>query len=376
MRQLNLVLRVTLPALLLALVLLLTGVAQAEQRIKDIASVQGVRSNQLVGYGLVVGLDGTGDQSSQAPFTIQSIRSMLSSQGIAIPENVNMQVDNVAAVMVTAELPPFARQGQEVDITVSSLGNADSLRGGTLLMTPLRGADGEIYAMAQGNMLVGGFGAEGADGSSITVNIPSAGTIPNGATVEREVNSPFSEQGDIVLNLNTPDFTTAHRVAEAINENLGPNTAQAQDAVSIQVQAPRTPNQRVSFMSFLEEIRVTPGDAPAQVIVNARTGSVVIGSEVKVRPAAITHGSLTVTITEAPFVSQPDPFTEGETMVVPQTDIEIEEEANPMFVFGPGTTLDEIVNAVNQVGAAPGDLVSILEALKRAGALRAELIII
>jgi flagellar P-ring protein FlgI len=350
--------------------------AQAAERIKDVASVAGVRSNQLVGYGLVVGLDGTGDQTSQTPFTVQSIRAMLAAQGVTVPPNVNLQSKNVAAVMIMAELPPFAKAGQTIDVTASSLGNATSLRGGSLLMAPLKGADGEIYAIAQGNLVVGGFGAAGADGSRVAVNIPSSGTVPNGATVEREVASPFALGEHVVLNLNAPDFTTAKRMAETINETLGPGSADALDAVSVRVRAPADASQRVSFVSFLQELRFTPGDAPARVIVNARTGTIVIGSHVTVRPAAVTHGSLTVTITEDPIVSQPAPFSEGHTVVVPRTDIEVSEARNPMFLFGPGTQLQDIVNAVNRVGAAPGDLVAILEALRRAGALRAELIII
>lgn len=367
--------------LMLALVLAWTGTSlQAQnwtgERIKDLASVAGVRDNQLVGYGLVVGLDGTGDQTTQTPFTVQSIRSMLSAQGVQVPPDVNFQTENVAAVMVTADLPAFARSGQEVDVTVASIGNADSLRGGALLMTPLRGADGEVYAMAQGNLTVSGFGAEGADGSSITVNIPSAGRIPNGATVEREVSSPFNTGNTIELNLNTGDFTTARRVVDAINEELGPETARAEDATQISVQAPQDPDQRVGFMAYLEDIRVEPGEAPARVIVNSRSGSVVVGSEVRVRQAAVTHGSLTVTITEDFDVDQPPPFTDGQPVITPDTDIQVEQEDNPMFLFGPGVRLEEIVESVNRVGAAPGDLVAILEALKQAGALRAELVVI
>ena len=367
--------------LMLALVLAWTGTSlQAQnwtgERIKDLASVAGVRDNQLVGYGLVVGLDGTGDQTTQTPFTVQSIRSMLSAQGVQVPPDVNFQTENVAAVMVTADLPAFARSGQEVDVTVASIGNADSLRGGALLMTPLRGADGEVYAMAQGNLTVSGFGAEGADGSSITVNIPSAGRIPNGATVEREVSSPFNTGNTIELNLNTGDFTTARRVVDAINEELGPETARAEDATQISVQAPQDPDQRVGFMAYLEDIRVEPGEAPARVIVNSRSGTVVVGSEVRVRQAAVTHGSLTVTITEDFDVDQPPPFTDGQPVITPDTDIQVEQEDNPMFLFGPGVRLEEIVESVNRVGAAPGDLVAILEALKQAGALRAELVVI
>src|SRR5690606_174005 len=270
-------------------VLLIVPVAAQAERIKDLVSVSGVRSNQLVGYGLVVGLDGTGDQTTQTPFTVQSIRAMLAAQGVTIPSNVNLQLRNVAAVMVTAELPPFAKQGQTIDVTVSSLANAKSLRGGTLLMTPLKGADGEIYAMAQGSLLVSGFGAAGSDGSRVTVNVPSNGTIPNGATVEREVLSPFALEETLTLNLHTPDFTTARRLAEEINNTLGPQTAAAVDAVSVRVRAPADSNQRVSFVSFLENLEVTPGEAPAKVIVNSRTGTVVIGSEVRVSPAAVTH---------------------------------------------------------------------------------------
>lgn len=360
---------------LLLSLLLMPAAAQAD-RIKDLVSIAGVRSNQLVGYGLVVGLDGTGDQTSQTPFTVQSIRAMLAAQGVTIPNNVNLQLRNVASVMVTADLPPFAKQGQTIDITVSSLANAKSLRGGTLLMTPLKGADGEVYAMAQGSMLVSGFGASGADGSRVTVNVPSNGTIPNGATVEREVTSPFAMSDALILNLHTPDFTTARRLAEAINEQLGEQTADALDAVSVRVRAPAESNQRVGFVSFLENLEVTPGTAPAKVIVNSRTGTVVIGSEVRVSAAAVTHGSLTVTISEDFNVSQPEPLSQGQTVVTPDSSVEIAEARNPMFLFGPGATLQEIVNAVNRVGAAPGDLVAILEALKRAGALRAELIVI
>lgn len=355
--------------------LLVAGGAQAE-RLKDLASIAGVRPNQLVGYGLVVGLDGTGDQTSQTPFTVQSIRAMLAAQGVTIPPNVNLQLKNAAAVMVMAELPPFAKSGQAIDITVSSVGNAKSLRGGSLLMTPLRGADGEVYAMAQGNLMVGGFGAQGADGSRVSVNVAASGTVPNGATVEREVPTAFALGEHVVLNLHSPDFTTAKRVAEQINDTMGPQTADALDAVSVRVRAPRDTSQRVSFVAFLQEMEVEPGDAPARVIVNSRTGTVVIGSHVTVRPAAVTHGSLTVTISENPQVSQPAPFSDGQTVVTPNSAVAIEQEKNPMFLFGPGTRLQDIVNAVNRVGAAPGDLVAILEALKRAGALRAELIVI
>lgn len=363
---------------LIALGLFLISAAVHAERIKDLAVVAGVRPNQLVGYGLVVGLDGTGDRTSQTPFTVQSVRAMLAAQGIqiSVARARSMQLKNVAAVMVTAELPAFSKSGQNIDVTVSSLGNAKSLRGGNLLMTPLKGADGNVYAMAQGSLLVSGFGASGKDGSKIVVNILSTGRIPDGATVERSVPSPFAMGQSIVLNLHTPDFTTAKRVAERINDTLGAGTAKALDAVSIKVSAPHTRNQRVSFVAFLENLEVTPGEAPARVIVNARTGTIVIGSHVRVQPAAITHGSLTVTISENPSVSQPLPFSRGQTVINAQSDVQITEEQKPMFLFAPGTELSAIVKAVNGVGASPSDLVAILQALKRAGALRAELIVI
>jgi len=346
------------------------------QRIKDIATVSGVRTNQLVGYGLVVGLNGTGDQTTQTPFTIQSFKNMLMQYGITLPAGTNIQLKNVAAVAIHSELPPFVKPGQEIDITVSSLGNAKSLRGGSLLMTPLKGADGKIYAVAQGDLIVGGFGAEGGDGSKITVNIPSVGRIPNGATVERNVPNPFSQMNKLVLNLNRSDFTTAKRVVQAIDKVLGPDSAQAIDAVSIQVNTPPTTSQKVEFISFIENLKVDPDDAPARIIINSRTGTVVISATVTVRPAAVTHGSLTVTITANPQVSQPGPFSGGRTVVTQQSQIDVEQPKSRMFLFNPGVNLNEIVQAVNQVGAAPGDLVAILEALKQAGSLSAELIVI
>ncbi len=346
------------------------------ERVKDIASVAGVRSNQLVGYGLVVGLDGTGDQTSQAPFTIQSIRNMLANFGVTIPSNVNPQLKNVAAVTVTAELPAFSKAGQTIDVTVASIGNAQSLRGGALLMAPLRGIDGQVYAIAQGSLVVSGFGISGEDGSRISVNVPSAGRVPNGATVEREVPSNFANTPFVMLNLHTPDFTTATRLTQGINQLLGDDTAQALDAVSVRVAAPTDTSQRIAYLSTLEAIEIEPGDAPARVIVNSRTGTVVIGAQVRVTPAAVAHGSLSVTITERLDVSQPNPFGRGDTVVTPRSQVAVEQPEARMFVFNAGVNLDEIVRAVNQVGAAPGDLVAILEALKEAGALRAELIVI
>ncbi|WP_369773933.1 flagellar basal body P-ring protein FlgI [Thioalkalivibrio sp. ALJ15] len=345
------------------------------ERVKDVASVFGVRENQLVGYGLVVGLDGTGDQTTQTPFTIQSLNNMLGQLGLT-PEAGNPQLRNVAAVMVTADLPPFSKPGQRIDVTVSSMGNATSLRGGTLLMTPMKGADGQTYSIAQGNLIVGGFGAEGQDGSRITVNVPSVGRIPNGATVEREVPTAFAQGDHVTLNLNRPDFTTANRLVETVNDTFGPGVAHALDGSSVRVRAPQNPDQRVGFVAELENLPIERGAPPARVIVNSRTGTVVIGSSVQVTPAAVSHGSLTVTISEAPQVVQPQPFAEGETAVQPQTDIAIQQDDSTMFLFDPGTSLDEIVRAVNNVGAAPGDLVAILEALREAGALRAELVVI
>ena len=358
-----------------ALFMLVAAAAQAE-RVKDLASVQGVRQNQLVGYGLVVGLAGTGDQTSQAPFTIQSIKNMLIRYGITIPANTNPQLKNVAAVTVHADLPPFAKTGQTIDVTVSSIGNAGSLRGGSLIMTPLIGADGQVYAIAQGSLVVGGFGVSGKDGSSIAVNVPSAGRVPNGATVEKEVPNGFTTEPFVMLNLHTPDFTTSARLAEGINKLLGEGTAQSVDGVSVKVAAPADASQRTAYLATLEAIEIEPGDAPARVIVNSRTGTVVIGSHVRVMPAAVSHGSLTVTITERASVSQPYEFSKGETVVVPESTISVSQPPARMFVFDAGVDLNDIVRAVNQVGAAPGDLVAILEALKESGALRAELIVI
>ncbi len=346
-------------------------------RIKDMATISGVRSNQLIGYGLVIGLNGTGDQTAQTPFTSQSMNNILNQLGIVVPDGVQPQLKNVAAVMVQAELPPFSKPGQTIDVTVSSIGNAKSLRGGALVMTPMKGADGQTYAIAQGNLVIGGFGASGSDGSSVTVNIPSAGRIPNGATVERGVQSDFGDSRHITLNLNSPDFTTSRRLAETINDFIGSPIATSVDSVSVHVAAPTDFTQKVAFVSELENLEFEPGSAAARVIVNARTGTVVIGSNVRLQTAAVSHGSLTVSISEQPRVSQPEPFSRGgNTVLVPDTQVVITEEENPMFLFEPGVSLQELVRAVNDVGAPPGDLVAILEALKEVGALRAQLIII
>jgi len=347
------------------------------ERIKDITSIEGVRSNQLVGYGLVVGLDGSGDQTSQTPFTVQSLKSFLSKYGIVLPPDVNPKVKNIAAVSVHADLPPFGKIGQTIDVTVSSLGTSKSLRGGSLLMTPLKAVDGNIYVMAQGNLVVGGLGVEGADGSSVTVNVPSVGRIPGGGSIEREIENPFASGDKITLNLKRGDFTTAKRLADTINQILGPNNAQAKDSVTVAINAPKDISQRVGFMSFIENLEFQPGEAPAKVIVNSRSGTVVIGNHVKVYAAAVSHGNLIVTITNTTDVSQPGPFSRrGRTAETVQSDIAVTEENNRMFRFPTGVTLSEIVRAVNQVGASPGDLVAILESLKQVGALSADLIVI
>ena len=357
----------------LAMLLGFTSMVHAE-RIKDLASIAGVRDNALLGYGLVVGLDGTGDQS--VTFTEQSLRSLLVQYGVTVPPDIAIQPKNVAAVSIDAVLPPFAKPGQKIDVTVSSLGNSKSLRGGTLLMSPLRGADGNIYAVAQGNLAVGGLGVSGADGSSIAINVPSVGRIPNGASVERAVPNPFANTPEITFNLHEPDFTTARRLVDAINAALGTPEAQAIDAVSVSVNAPMDTSKRVAFIGYLEELDVEPGQSAGKIIVNSRTGTIVIGSNVTVGPAAVTHGSLTVTINEDIQVTQPNALAAGQTVVNPDTQIAVEQEGTRMFELERRTTLSDIVKAINDVGAAPGDLVAILEALKQAGALRAQLIII
>ncbi len=363
---------------LACLIFLLTAFTSTHaERIKDIASVQGMRDNQLIGYGLVVGLDGSGDKVNQVAFTEQSLKNMLSQLGIVTSPGVKLKPKNVAAVMLHATLPPFIKKGQRIDITASSVGNAKSLRGGTLLMAPLKGADGKVYAIAQGNLLVGGLGVEGSDGSKITINVPSVGRIPKGAIVERTINNSLGEGNKLVLNLFSADFTTASRMAEAINNQYGQGTAKALDPISIEVQAPLKSSAKIAFVSMLENITVAPGEAAARVIINSRTGTVVISSSVRVSPAAVSHGNLVVTIKESKQVSQPNAFARvGNTEVVADSQVGVNNEDNRMFLFDPGVDLNDIVRAVNQVGAAPGDLVAILEALKMAGALHAELIVI
>lgn len=368
---------VALTALIAFELFLLLGPSAARaERVKDLASVAGVRSNPLVGYGLVVGLDGSGDQTSQAPFTVQSLKSLLNQLGVTVPPDVNPQLKNVAAVAIHAELPAFAKPGQNIDVTVSSLGNAGSLRGGALLMSPLKGADGQVYAIAQGNVVVGGLGVSGKDGSRVSVNVPSSGRIPGGAHVERVLPNRFDHDPEVRLDLHTPDFTTATRLAAGINQMLGGELARAVDAVTVAVRGPADASQRVAFIAELENLDVQPGELAARVIVNSRTGTVVVGKQVRVLPAAVSHGTLSVTISEKPQVSQPGPFSEGQTVVVPRSQIEVTQTGGQMFVLDGGASLDELVRAVNQIGASPGDLVAILEALKQAGALRAELVVI
>lgn len=343
-------------------------------RVKDLARFQGVRHNNLVGYGLVVGLPGTGDDN--LAYTVQSMRSAASALGVQLPPGVNPALKNAAAVMITAELPPFAKPGQRIDATISALGRAKSLRGGTLLLAPMKGADGSTYALAQGNLTVGGFGAEGADGSRIVVNTPTSGRIPGGATVEREVPSPFAASGVLMLDLVTPSFSTAQAVADHLNQALGP-IARAVDAVSIEIAAPDGARERVALAARIEAMQVTPSAPPARVVVNARTGTVVISGEVRVLPAAVAHGNLTLTVSESYQVSQPAPFSRrGDTAITPNSEVRAEEAQARMALFAPGARLSDIVDAVNGLGAAPGDLVAILEALKEAGALRAELVVI
>lgn len=359
---------------LLALCLVVTTAAAAE-RVRELASFAGVRDNQLVGYGLVVGLDSTGDQTTQAPFTSQSLTNMLSQLGVTVPPGTNLQLRNVAAVMVTADLPPFSRPGQRLDVVVSSIANARSLRGGTLLMTPLKGADGDTYAIAQGNMLVGGAGAQ-AGGSSVQINQQASGRIPNGALVEREVPLNLGGNGGVLeLQLNDADFGTVQRMVTAINSEFGRSVAYARNGRVITLDGPVDSNEQVNFMARVENVQVTPMDAPARVVLNARTGSVVMNSAVTLRQAAVAHGNLSIMINTQFGVSQPAPFGQGETVVVPNTDIDIEQQEAFLQIVE-GAQLNEVVNALNALGATPQDLMTILEALKAAGSLRAELEVI
>ena len=344
------------------------------ERIKDLGTFQGVRPNQLTGYGIVVGLAGTGDDSLD--YSTQGMKGVVSRFGLTLPQGVNPALKNAAAVLVTADLPAFSKPGQRLDVTVSALGKAKSLRGGTLIMTPLRGADNEIYAMAQGNLAVGGLGVSGADGSQVSVNIPSAGRIPSGATVERAVATGFDTAPTLTFNLAEADLTTALRVADGINRTFGDNRASAVDAVSVTIAAAPGAEQRIMMMGMIENIEIAPADAPAKVIVNARTGTVVINGAVKIHPAAVAHGKLTVSVNEAPRVVQPAPFSQGQTAIEPSSSISIDEQKKPMVNFKGGASLADIVKAVNAIGASPADMVAILEALKQAGAMKAELVVL
>ncbi len=350
------------------------GAPAHAQRIKDLGAFQGIRANQLTGYGIVVGLPGTGDDNLE--YTVQSMKGVTARFGFQLPPGINPALKNAAVVMITAELPAFSKPGQRIDITVASMGKAKSLRGGALILTPLLGADGQIYAMAQGNLAVSGLGAEGADGSKIVVNIPSSGRIPDGATVERAVDTGFDTAPGLTFNLARADFTTAQRVAAAINGRFGVMTARAVDAVSVSVAAPPGADLRTQMMAQIENIPVEAAEAAARVIVNARTGTVVINSAVRVAPAAVTHGKLTVRIDEAQQVVQPAPFSQGQTATEQRSNVGVQEEVKPMFLLEPGPKLADVVKAVNAIGASPADLVAILEALKEAGALKAELVVL
>jgi flagellar P-ring protein precursor FlgI len=356
-------------------VLLLQPVAACAERLKDLASIQGVRQNQLIGYGLVVGLDGSGDQTTQTPFTVQSVVSMLQQMGVNLPQGTSLQLKNVAAVMVTTSLQPFSQPGQTLDITVSSMGNAKSLRGGTLLMTPLKGADGQIYAMAQGNVLVGGVGAS-ANGSKAQINHLSVGRISAGATVERAVASSLGQSNLIFLELNESDFSTASLVVEAVNKRFGQDTASAQDGRVIRVRAPATSDERVSFLGALESLNVTPAQLAAKVILNARTGSVVMNQSVTLDSCAVAHGNLSVVINTDNTASQPNALATGQTVVVQNSQIEIKKEAGQVLMLKQAASLSDVVKALNAIGATPQDLLAILQAMKAAGSLRAELEII
>ena len=362
--------------MLIALLVALTVAAGARaERIKDLAGVQGVRSNQLIGYGLVVGLDGSGDQTTQTPFTVQSLISMLGQLGVNLPPGTNLQLKNVAAVVITSALPSFAKPGQTIDVTVSSMGNAKSLRGGTLLLAPLKGADGQVYALAQGNVLVGGVGASTPGGSSVTVNHLGVGRISAGATVERAVPTELGRDGYIYLELNTTDFTTTRRVVDVLNKTFGDGIASAVDGRVVQVAAPAEPDQRVAFLSRVESLDVRPGDSIAKVILNARTGSIVMNQAVTVETCAIAHGNLSVVITSEPIISQPGPFSGGTTAQANRENIEIRQDKGGL-TMATGVNLAEVVKALNSIGATPQDLLAILQAMKSAGALRAELEII
>jgi flagellar P-ring protein precursor FlgI len=368
----------------LALVLSLSCTSAFADRIKDLTSVAAMRSNQLIGYGLVVGLQGTGD-GADVSFTAQSMKTLLNRLGVSLEGPLSdfetatsagkVDIKNVAAVMVTAELPGFSKPGQKIDVNVSAIGKASNLRGGTLLLSSLRGVDGEIYALAQGSLTATGIDAAAA-GSKVTIGVPTAARIPSGATVERVVDNPFDKADRIVLNVRESDFTTTNAIVNAINGRFGNDVARALDGVSITLQAPQDLTQRVAFMSMIENMDVMPGEPTARVVVNAKTGTVVISRNVRVTAAAVTHGSISVSIAATNEVSQPGPFSQGQTTAVQNAEVKVSETNKPMFMFQPGVDLRQIVDAVNQVGASPSSLIAILEALKSSGSLRAELIVI
>jgi flagellar P-ring protein precursor FlgI len=366
------------------LALCVCGPAQAD-RVKDLASVAAVRTNQLVGYGIVVGLQGTGD-GAQVAFTVQTVRSMLVKMGVGLDGPLSdferaaaaagrMDVQNVAAVMVTAELPGMAKPGQRIDVNVGTLGKASSLRGGTLILTSLRGVDGEVYALAQGLVTTTGIDANAA-GSKVAIGVPTSARIPNGATVERMVDTPFDKSDTVVMNVRDQDFTTTTAIVDAVNKTFGADTAKALDGVSLSVRAPTDMSKRVAFMSMIENLDVVPGEAPAKVVVNSRTGTVVISRNVRVTAAAVSHGTISVAIAATNEVSQPNAFAQGQTAGVQNANIAVNEPNKPMFLFQAGVDLRQIVDAINQVGASPSALIAILEALKSSGSLRAELVVI
>ncbi len=371
-------------ALIILAMLLGASTSAWADRVKDLTTVAGVRSNQLIGYGLVVGLQGTGD-GADVSFTAQSMRALLSRMGISMDGPMSdfeqagtagkMEIKNVAAVMITAELPGFAKPGQRIDVNVSAIGKATNLRGGNLLLTSLRGVDGEIYALAQGALTATGID-ESAAGSKVSIGVPTSARIPGGAMVERIISTPFEKSDHIVLNVRESDFTTTIAIVNAVNQRFGEGTARAIDGTSLAVRAPEDLSQRVSFLSMIENIDVTPGEPPARVVVNARTGTVVISRNVRVSAAAVTHGTISVAITATNEVSQPNALAQGQTTPVQNAAIAVQEQKNPMFLFQPGVNLRQIVDAVNQVGATPSALIAILEALKSSGSLRAELIIV
>jgi flagellar P-ring protein precursor FlgI len=349
--------------------------ANASQRIKEVAAVQGVRSNQLTGYGLVVGLDGTGDQTQQTPFTQQGLTSMLQQMGVTVPPGVSMQLKNIAAVLVTAQLPAFAQPGQQIDVSVSSIGNAKSLRGGTLISTPLKGADGQVYAVAQGNLIVGGAGAS-ANGSKVQINHLSGGRVPQGATVERSVPTPLNHGDSIQLDLNSADFATARAVAQAINAAKGAGTAQALDGRVVRVKAPMDSDSRIGFLADIENLPLELAKPAAKIVLNPRTGSIVLNQAVTLAPCAVAHGSLSVTISSTPVISQPGALSGGETVAKERSDISITQQGGSIIALPAGAQLADVVKALNSLGATPQDLLAILQAMKSAGALQAELEVI